>query len=418
VAGADVSVVEDDLEDGRESAEADSALMAELDLEPGHRDYVTAILLAAGLARIRQVHSLMHAGADMARHASALLPVPWRSGATRVWWRYYEAGMQPPESDLELMRWCRTPFGDWKVPLRLSGMDLETSLIGEDGDLTEFAEQAAHLAIRDVEAELVENQVYRELMLTADANGRDEAGAQAAYVYLRCFLTDRAVISDLEVSELKRKFKATGLNGQPYVVGFVNAAYERHPAQGTVSVLVCAGCGNPLTDRAFGCGTPGCNGGVETLDLRTLGAYYVQHRGTRRFMHDPGLVEKRIREKIREMCDPACVTYIDFPGRDAYDGAAEFYDPRLGSDAPPVDVWGCDAKDQASATLLGIRFRWKPEPPCRRKFLVVAQHRANQPGYLEDLRVELHGRVSGIEVVSEERFTQLVANRAQEVAGS
>lgn len=409
---------DEDLEGEQEPDVVDGALLAGLDHDPGHRDYLTVILLAAGLARIRQAHALMHAGAAQRRGSSDLLPVPWRSGATRVWWACYEAGEQPPESDLELMRWCRKPFGTWLVAPLLSARDLEVSLIDENGELSEFAEQAAHLAIRDVEAEVVENQVYRELMLTADANGPDEPTAQRVYVHLRCLLTEHSVISDVQVRELARRFPAAGLNGQPYVTGFINAAYERRPAQGTVSVLVCAGCGNPLTDRDLGCGTPGCEGGHEQLGIRVLGAYFVQRRGTRRFLHDPGLVEKRLREKINAACDPAVVTYLDYPGRDAFDGAVEFRDPKLGADHPPVQVWGCDAKDQASATLLGMRFRWKPDPPCDRRFLVVARHRAVQPGYLEDLRAELHGRVTGVEVVAEDRFVQMAAARAREVAGS
>ena len=82
------------------------------------------------------------------------------------------------------------------------------------------------------------------------------------------------------------------------------------------------------------------------------------------------------------------------------------------------ETWGADAKDQASARLLGRGFVWPAVgPECSQRFLVLPRHRAEEPGYIADLSGELEGRVSGVQVVSEKRFLALVAGRARQVGG-
>lgn len=114
-----------------------------------------------------------------------------------------------------------------------------------------------------------------------------------------------------------------------------------------------------------------------------------QHRATRRFIHDPGLVEARILDALA--------------GDDELAG-------RVRVTAYP---WGADAKDQESARLLGRTFGRPDSMTCDRRFLVLPAHRAARPGYVDDLVAELDGRVEGVEVVDEKRLISMVRATAR-----
>ncbi|MFI0405526.1 hypothetical protein [Actinomadura sp. 3N508] len=376
-------------------------------------DYVTVMLLAAGLARIRDDRRRMDAGEYLTRTSAeqGLLAVPWRSGMTRLWWRFRTEKKDPPRNDLALFELCRTPFNEWPIRLRLSVADLEQSLLDDD-ELTPMAEQAARLSVRDVEAELVENHVFRELMLVADMNAKDEDDVQANYCELRRLLIDMPVLTETQVRRLVCRFPKRGSNGQPIVQRFVQVAYVRRAAQGPVTIGVCDGCGNPIQQGVDDCGTAGCSGSRTSLNVEAVGGYYVQHRATRRFFHDPGLVEARVLDRLADVQAEGAINVEAWPGLDAYDIRVSFLS---GSDV--VEVWGADAKDQVSPGLLGLGFTWRPDPPCDRRFLVLPKHRADQPGYVADLTTELQGRVSGVSVVSEDTFVARVTAKAGEVAG-
>ncbi|MEK8142293.1 hypothetical protein NKH18_06790 [Streptomyces sp. M10(2022)] len=143
--------------------------------------------------------------------------------------------------------------------------------------------------------------------------------------------------------------------------------------------------------------------------LRTLEGYWVQHRATRRFHHDPGLVEARIFDAITELPN-GLVRLDEYPGLDAWDGAVRFREPNSDQD----ECWLFDAKDCLSATLLGRKFTCDRRLRAVRRFLVLAKHRATA-AYFADLGRELDGRVSGVEVVDEDTFIRLVAKRSREV---
>ncbi|MEV5498682.1 hypothetical protein AB0M50_25110 [Nonomuraea fuscirosea] len=374
-------------------------------------DYVTVMLLAAGLARIRDDRRRMDAGEYLTRTSAeqGLLPAPWRSGMMRLWWRFHTAGETSPQNDLKLFELCRRPFREWPIALRLSVADIEESLL--DGDeLTPMAEQAARLSIRDVEAELVENLVFRELMLVAELNAKDEAEVQTHYCELRRLLIDNPILTEARIRRLTSRFPKRGRNGQPMIQRFIQAAYVHRASQGQVKIDICDACGNPTQRGIDGCGTTGCTGRTTDLVIDTVGGYYVQHRATRRFFHDPGLVEARVLDRLTEMSAERTISVEAWPGLDAYDIRVSFLSGR-----DVVEVWGADAKDQVSPGLLGLGFTWRPDPPCDRRFLVLPKHRADQPGYVADLRAELQGRVSGVSVVSEDAFVAGVVARAEEV---
>jgi uncharacterized protein YuzE len=386
-------------------------------VRPGPRvddDYLTVTMLAAGLAGILARRSGAGQGG---RRSDGLLPAAWRAGYARMWWRCQEQGVSAPESDLDLLAWCARPFAAWPVELSLSGQDLQSCLVvGEE--LSGFAEQGARLAGADVEAEWTENRVYQALRTAALASGGDDdAEVERVYAVLRRRLIDQPVVTDLELKQWEREFARTDGSGQTYVRRLVDEAYVPRSATGTYRYFRCPDCRNTVPDAVASCGTPGCPAGAaEAVTARALTVVYEQHRATRRFFHDPGLVEARLFDALAgnpELAGRVRVTA--YPGIDALDVLIEFLQDDDGR-VVAVETWGADAKDQESARLLGKAFSWPGSLPCDRRFLVLPEHRARQAGYVGDLTAELDGRVGGIEVVAEKRLLSMVTTEARRLA--
>jgi len=376
-------------------------------------DYLTITLLAAGLAGILTRRS--RAGTDGERR-EGLLPDSWRVAFARLWWRCQEQGIEPPDSDLDLLSWCAQPFAAWPVALSLSATDTQNCLlVGEE--LSAFAEQGARLAVPDVEAEWTENRVYHALRTAATVNGAgDEREVDRVYAVLRRRLIDHAVLTDLEVKRWAAEFSAADGSGQSYLQRLVEAAYVPRPAPGAQRYPRCPGCRNTVPGPAAVCGTPGCPGGpAETVKVTTLAVLFEQHRATRRFIHDPGLVEARIFDALAARKDLAGrVRVTPYPALDTLDMLIEFVAADSGGEVV-LETWGADAKDQDSARLLGWSLIWPTALACDRRLLVLPEHRWAQPGYVSDLTAELDGRVRGVEVVGERRLVSMVAARAREL---
>lgn len=386
-------------------------------VRPGPRvddDYLTVTMLAAGLAEILDRRARAGQGS---RRSDGLLPAAWRAGSARLWWRCQEQGADAPESDLDLLAWCARPFAAWPVSLSLSAQDLQSCLvIGEE--LSGFAEQGARMAVADVEAEWTENRVYHALRTAASAGGGDDdAEVERIYAVLRRRLIDHPVVTDLEVKQWEKELPHTDGNGQTFVRRLVDEAYLPRQAPGAYRYLRCPGCRNPVPDAGAPCGTPGCPAGAaEKVTMRALAVIYEQHRATRRFIHDPGLVEARIFDALaghKELAGRVRVT--PYPGIDALDILIEFLTGSSGGIAV-AETWGADAKDQESARLLGRAFSWPGSIACDRRFLVLPAHRAAQPGYAGELTAELDGRVDGVEVVDEKRLMSMVTAVARGLA--
>jgi hypothetical protein len=376
-------------------------------------DYLTVTMLAAGLARILRRRSA--SGLAAGRDSNGLLPAAWRVAFSRLWWRCHEQGAAAPDNDLDLLEWCTTPFAVWDVALRLSEADLQHCLLVAD-ELSDFAEQSARLGGGDIEAEWQENLVYAALRAAAQANGGGNSD-RTDYVYstLRRRLIDYPVVSDRDVLGWEREFDRTDGSGQTYVRHLVNAAYIARPQPGGFRYLRCPGCGNTVPDLRAACGTPGCSSGpAETASTTALAVVYEQHRATRRFIRDPGLVEARLLDALNGKKFAGKIKVTPYPALDTLDILVEFLSP--GDGEPAVEeTWGADAKDHASARLLGRGFVWPSgEPECSQRFLVLPAHRADEPGYIADLTGELEGRVSGVRVVSEKNFLTLVAKRSRQ----
>ena len=379
-------------------------------------DYLTVTMLAVGLARIlrRRSQSGRSAGPD----SDGLLPAAWRVAYSRLWWRCHEQGVSAPDNDLDLLEWCTTPFAVWDVALRLSEADLQQCLLVGD-ELSDFGEESARLGGGDIEAEWQENLVYAALRAAAQVNGGgDSKRTYHVYGTLRRRLVDYPVVPDLVVLGWDREFDRTDGSGQTYVRHLVNAAYVARPQPGKFRYLKCPGCGNTVPDRRAACGTAGCpSGPAESASMTALAVVYEQRRATRRFIHDPGLVEVRLLDALKGEKFAGKVRVTAYPALDTLDILIEFLSP--GDGEPLVEeTWGADAKDHASARLLGRGFAWPSgEPECSQRFLVLPAHRAEEPGYIADLTGELEGRVSGVQVVSEKKFLTLVANRARQIGG-
>ena len=379
-------------------------------------DYLTVTMLAVGLARILRRRSSAERGAG--RDSDGLLPAAWRVAFSRLWWRCLGQGAAAPDNDLDLLEWCTTPFAVWNVALGLSETDLQQCLLVGD-ELSDFAEHSARLGGGDIEAEWQENLVYAALRAAAQANGGGETKkTDLVYGTLRRRLIDYPVVSDRVVLGWEREFDRVDGSGQTYVRHLVNAAYVARPQTGGFRYLRCPGCGNTVPDLRAACGTPGCSSGpAETASTSALAVVYEQHRATRRFIRDPGLVEARLLDALNGEKFAGRVQVTPYPALDTLDILIEFLSP---GDGEPVveETWGADAKDHASARLLGRGFAWPPgEPECSQRFLVLPAHRAEEPGYIADLTGEMEGRVSDVQVVSEKKFLTLVATRARQIGG-
>lgn len=376
-------------------------------------DYLTVTMLAAGLAGILRRRA--RAGIEGNR-SGGLLPDSWRIAFGRLWWRCQEQGIQPLGNDLDLLMLCAQPFAAWPVRLSLSASDMQNCLLAGE-ELSGFAEQGARVAVADVEAEWTENRVYHALRTAASVNGGgDDKKVDQIYAVLRRRLIDHPVLADLQVKQWADEFRETDGSGQTYVQRLIEAAYVARPAPGIQHYLRCPGCRNTVPLQSSLCGTPGCLAGpAETASVTALAVIYEQHRATRRFIHDPGLVEARILDALAARKNLAGrIRVTPYPALDTLDILIEFTATKGGHEGV-TETWGADAKDQHSARLLGRAFTWPQSLACDRRFLVLPQHRWDQPGYASDLITELDGRVSGVEVVGERRLLSMVAARAREL---
>ncbi|MEV6527215.1 hypothetical protein AB0M43_35320 [Longispora sp. NPDC051575] len=376
-------------------------------------DYLTVTMLSAGLAGI--LHRRRHA-AEGGRNDDGLLPASWRAGFTRLWWRFQAQNVAPLESDLELLALCAHPLSAWPVGLLLSDQDLENCLLVA-GELSGFAEQGARLARPDVEAEWMENRVHLALRAAASANGGDDdVLVQTAYAALRRLMIDHPVLTDRDLIPWERKFDRADNSGQTYVRRLVEIAYVARPVHGPQNYLRCPACKNTVPDLVSSCGTPGCGGGApEHMIARPLAVIYEQHRATRRFVHDPGLVEARIIDALCEESLQGVVRVTPYPGADVLDILIEFLGSDVHGQPAVLETWGVDAKDQVSARLLGRGFVWPATMRCDQQFLALPKHRADQPGYVEDLETELDGRVRGVTVIDEHRLVRRVKATARRI---
>lgn len=376
-------------------------------------DYLTVTLLASGLSTILR----QRAGALWPGEAPGLLPASWRVGFSRLWWRFAQQGRAGLASDLDLLRLCAEPMASWPIDLALSESDLWNALlVGEE--LSPFAEQAARVGCHDVEAEWVENRVHQALRRAAEESGAEPGDVARGYARLRRYLVDHPVVADLDVSRLEQEFPKVDNSGQTFARKLINIAYRTRPWSGAFFYLRCPGCGNTVAEKGQPCGTAGCRGGEsERASVKALAVIYEHHRATRRFVHDPGLVECRIIDALTaapELAD--AVNVVPFPDVDALDVLIEFLGMPAGDGRRSVlERWGVDAKDQASARLLGRGFTWPAKPECDQKFLALPMHRAQQPGYTADLVAELDGRVA-VTVIDERSLIRRVRARARELS--
>lgn len=371
-------------------------------------DYMTVQLLAAGLARIQTDQLGAMWSTPSLGTQSVGLPVAWNAGVKRLWWRALESGMAQPITHMEVFAWCTRPLGQWPLALDITESDRDLLLV-DDGRPSAFADEAARLAMsKDPEAELVENRSFDLLMTTADRNANCEEQVQKNYVELRGFLIDKPIASDLDLASLIRRFPAKNTHGQPWVKEWFLHGYQHRPASGPTVLDVCDECGNPLPSRRGHCGTPGCEGSATQWTVEAMSELYVQRQAVRRFFHDPGLAERRVLHATGSALGQRMHPWW---GMDAVDVAYDFD----GTDHMGTgEWWAADVKDHASATLLGRYFRWDPRADARRRFLVIAQHRFETRGYVDDLRDAMDGRVCGVEVVGEDNFIAAVLRHASE----
>jgi hypothetical protein len=360
-----------------------------LETSPLREDYLTITLLSGGLAEILRRRARARSGEA---NTDGVLPAAWRIGFARLWLRHAESGELPGWSDLDLMALCGRPMTTWPVALDLSEADLKRQLL-DGGRLSDFAEQGARFAGPDIEANWTEHHIYENLVQAASANGRTSIETYEAYACLRRFLIDHAVLDDIRVSALGRRFGARDNSGQTYVLKLIQAAYDERPTTSSQRFQLCSRC----------------------VDLAPLAVIYEQNRATRRYIHDPGLVEARILDTLSESKLSGKIRVTPYPALDQLDVLIEFLD-RGSLEPRVVETWGVDAKDQVSAHLLGQTFAWTTDIECDRRILALPMHRSRQPGYVADLSTTLEGRVRGVDVIDEDRLVREVSERVSELA--
>lgn len=383
-----------------------------LEPAPLEDDYLIVTLLSAGLAEILDRRA--RSGSDEA-NTDGLLPVAWRAGFGRLWMRCAQLGQLPDWSDLDLLALCGRPMRTWPVALRLSSADLDQSLL-DGGRLTDFAVQGVQSAGSDVEAGWTQRRVFESLIQAASQNGKSPTETQEAYACLRRFLIDYAVVDDTRVMELERHLPKRDNSGQTYVLKLIRTAYDQKPATGDERYRLCRRCGNVVARRGVPCGTAGCGADEPTrfVDLRPLAVTYEQNRATRRYIHDPGLVEARLLDDLHDDELAGTIRVTPYPKLDQLDILIEFLD-RSGK-TQVVETWGVDAKDQVSATLLGRSFTWSTDIRCDRRYLALPVHRWRRAGYGKDLRAALAGRGHDVQVIDEKNLLRKVRERARELS--
>ncbi|MEV6349905.1 hypothetical protein [Actinoplanes sp. NPDC051851] len=386
--------------------------MPVLEPTPPDDDYLIVTLLSAGLAEILDRRA--GSGPDEA-NTDGLLPAAWRAGFGRLWMRCAQLGQLPDWSDLDLLALCGRPMTTWPVALRLSSADLDQSLL--DGDrLTDFAVQGARNARSDVEAGWTQQRVFEALKQAAAQNGKSPAERQEAYVRLRRFLIDHAVVDDTQVTKLERHLPERDNSGQTYVLKLMQTAYDQKPATDVERYRLCRRCHNVVARRGVSCGTAGCGANEPTrfVDLNPLAVIYEQNRATRRYIHDPGLVEARILNDLHADEPAGAIRVTPYPKLDKLDVLIEFLEQS--DKTKVVETWGVDAKDQVSATLLGRSFTWPTDIECDRRYLALPMHRWLRAGYSKDLRAALDGRGHDVRVIDEKGLVRQVRARARELS--
>ncbi|WP_280721686.1 hypothetical protein [Kitasatospora sp. MAA4] len=361
-------------------------------------DYATIQLLAAGLARIRINQQRALWSTPESAGTAVGLPAAWNAGVTRLLWRLLESGHRTMPSHAEVLRWCQLPLAQWPVQLHLAPSDGGLLLI-EDGQPSAFTDEAARIVLsKDPEAELVEQGAFELLMTVAD---RNTGNPQDTYVYLRGFLVDHAIATDLDLLDLIRRFPARDAHGVPWAKQWFTHSYRPVATDGTHTFVVCNECGNPLAEGTT-CGTPGCACSPALRTVKAITECFVQHRAVRRFHHDPGLCEMRVFAALEPVLGERLHRWW---GMDAVDAAVDFD----GTGTMGTGLWwAADVKDHASASMLGGNFRWDARANAARRFLVVAQHQAERPDYMDDLATAIEGRAKGVEIISEDAFIEAV----------
>ena len=345
-------------------------------------DYLTVTMLAAGLAGILRRRSLAGQGdwprpmACFRRRGAWLFRGCGGAVRNRVWLRR--------TSDLDLLAWCthavrRVARGlvvVWLRICRAACLSVTSCLIS-----LSRARASAALMSRRSGRRTGSTQALRT---AAQANGGDDAREDGPGLRRPAASADRLSgrVRPCACRDWEQEFDRTDGSGQTYVRRLVDAAYVPRPAAREVPLPAVPGLPQHGAGLRAACGTPGCpSGPAETVTSTTaLAVVYEQHRATRRFIHDPGLVEARLLDALGGKKFAGGSGSRRIRALDALDILIEFLSAGGGERDVVDETWGADAKDQASARLLGRGFSWPGAPACGRRFLVLPTHRAGAAG--------------------------------------
>jgi hypothetical protein len=311
---------------------------------------------------------------------------------------------EPPQSMVDLIRWCSRPVGQWPLRLNVDGLDPGIRFLAGGYPSRECDEWDVSAA--DVEGEFRQNKLIYEVLDICRGSAREDV-----YVAFRKLLIDKPAMTEQE--------RALELGRPEFVLVShqVQRAYQPAPPEALIGgvALVCRGCGNlllPAEDGKRACVEPDCTEPAETATVvpADAGVLWVG-REIRVWVCAPGRPELRMWRRLEDKG-----LNVDlWPGFDAADLRIRF---------SPTDVWYADVKTWSSPAGLARRLRRKPFLPpddASGAFIVIGREQtAGRRGYLNELvnrTPALSGSSRKLTAIGERDFIS-AALRHQEAAGA
>ncbi|HMA33494.1 MAG TPA: hypothetical protein VKY74_03355 [Chloroflexia bacterium] len=348
-------------------------------------------LLARGLTELAAI-----TGAG--RTVQAPYPPAWQRGLNMLAAACVAGRGTPPQSSVETLGWCRQPLATW--PVRFAGLERfgDAALLVDEAPSELARELAQSIQGGDAEMELSERMMLR---IRNDAEAQQD---QQAYVAVRRFLIEHAVIPQLELLQASLSPEMGNLGQQ------LGEMYERVPASALPEgrLWTCGFCGWTLARRngRLHCADDRCRVLTRDFTVSPLPRpappdLYRVRRAIRRYVTAPGRYEIEAADRLRSFG-------LDVELWPCFD----LYDLRIRFAHGPV--WAIDAKDWRFPYLLAPHLtEIESRPGCSysRAFYAVPDSRVDEdPDYLIILR--RLARVPNTEIVTLAELVQRAQTEA------
>jgi hypothetical protein len=374
------------------------------------------------VALLRTVASAVIDLADIGNLATFTLPYPSEAqrALDRVILTCLRRGATPPQSVVELVRWCRErAILDWPMELPEDVFAPADRLIDpESGQPTQLCQELA-VRGRDSAVEQYDNAVMRAAM-----NLCQQVGSTKSYEAFRRLLIEKPVLTTSQF------FAEAGELSLDPVRDLIEQIYEPVPVGylSAGSYGTCARCKTlltPLIDGRWWCERDVCRrqGGTALgTELRVDQVGELRHlaRPLCQFVTWPGRAEIDLERRLlalgpgdgaarrpvpgSELATNRALRIQMWPDFDAYDLRITF---------PDDHVWAIDVKDWANPALLGRRARGlRGTPTFDEAFLVVPKHRLDiRRDYLDVFYRHRSQEAAGLQLVTDVDLVRKVQQR-------